>query len=886
MKEIEYLNEWLWAGTLGNGLIALAFASALFSVFSWYATEKKTPAGWFSWEKAGVFSFWVHAFSIVGIVTLLLFLLFNHRFEYHYVWQHSNKAMQMKYILSCLWEGQEGSFLLWMFWHVVLGGILLYTAKEWRAPVMFIIVLVQLFLVSMILGLVIELPGLEYKIGSNPFLLLREHETMRNMPFVKLPDYLAKLDGRGLNPLLQNYWMTIHPPTLFLGFASTIVPFAFALSGLWRRQFTEWLKPALPWAFFGVMILGLGILMGGAWAYEALSFGGFWAWDPVENASLVPWLTLVGGAHLMLVFRNKGTSLLWAFILIILSFVLILYSTFLTRSGVLGESSVHAFTDLGMSGQLIFYLFFFAWLPVVIFTYNRKLRANYILITLCLFLITLFVGFNVYVTIGYLAFAALSIFLLVLNYKKYFPKSEKEDGFSSREFWMFVGALVLLLSAFQIIVETSLPAFGKAFGEVPGLKELFPKNITSSSEAIEIYNAWQIPFAVLIALLMAIGQFFRYRETDMKLWVKNILISFLITAVVTVLAVSLTRLADRPFYVLMFFTSVFAVTANLYYMFRFAKFKWRLSGPSVAHVGFALILGGSLVSAGHKKIISANSSDVLNLEALNKEFKNNENILLHKGDTVPMGDYYVSYAKDTVSGIDVMFAVDYLKKSENGGYEKAFTLYPKLQTNPRFGNVAEPSTQHFVSQDIYTHLTYVDPEKITRLLAGDVKAKPAAEETDGFREIMHYEIADGDTLYSTNCFIVYKGLKSLAPIDTTLPEEQLRLDLQGLFIVGDMKGNRYEARPGLSIVNNAYESYPAFNEPTGVKIEMVSINAEARKVEVSILQKIESAGNDFIIMKAIVFPGINLLWLGCILMVAGSGMAVLARIKKKKNEVG
>ena len=883
MNEIQYTGEWLWAGTLGNGLIALAFASAFLGVFAWFNTEKKTTGGWFSWEKTGLFSFWIHAVSVVGIIGLLLFLLFSHRFEYHYVWQHSNKAMQMKYILSCLWEGQEGSFLLWMFWHVVLGAVLLFTAKEWRAPVMFVVLLVQLFLVSMILGVVIELPGIDYKIGNNPFLLLREHETMRNMPFVKMPDYLAKLDGRGLNPLLQNYWMTIHPPTLFLGFASTIVPFAFALAGLWRRRVTEWIKPALPWTFFSVMILGLGILMGGAWAYEALSFGGFWAWDPVENASLVPWLILVGGAHLMLVFRNKGTSLLWAFILIILAFVLVLYSTFLTRSGVLGESSVHAFTDLGMNKQLLFYLFFFAWLPVVLFTYDKKIRNNYILVTLCLFLISLFVGFNEYVTVGYLAFAVLSVFLLAVNYKKYFPKNEKEDGFSSREFWMFVGALVLLLSAFQIMVETSLPAFGQAFGEVPGLKSLFPKNITSSSEAVEIYNAWQIPFAVLIALLMAVGQFFRYRETDMKEWTKNMLLSFLFAVAVTLVAASVTTLSQKPFYALLLFTSVFAVAANLHYIVRFARFKWRLAGPSVAHIGFALILGGSLVSAGHKKIISENTSSVLNLEALNKDFKNNENILLHKGDTVPMGNYFVTYGRDTVSGIDVMFAVDYLEKSENGTYTKAFTLYPKLQTNPRFGNVAEPSTKHFVSEDIYTHLTYVDPEKIARLLSGKA-AVPAEPVTDGFREIMHYEIADGDTLYSTNCFIVYKGLKSLSAIDTTKPAEQLRLDLQGLFLIGDMKGNRYEAKPGLSIVNNAYESFPAFNEPTGVKIEMVAVNAEARKVEVSILQKIESAGNDFIIMKAIVFPGINLLWLGCLLMVTGSGMAVVARLKNKHTD--
>ncbi|MDV7399460.1 cytochrome c biogenesis protein CcsA, partial [Arthrospira platensis SPKY1] len=100
------------------------------------------------------------------------------------------------------------------------------------------------------------------------------------------------MQGSGLNPLLQNYWMTIHPPTLFLGFASTAIPFAYAIAGLWTKEHQAWLKPALPWALFSGAILGTGILMGGAWAYEALSFGGYWAWDPVENMSLVPWLIL------------------------------------------------------------------------------------------------------------------------------------------------------------------------------------------------------------------------------------------------------------------------------------------------------------------------------------------------------------------------------------------------------------------------------------------------------------------------------------------------------------------------------------------------------------------------------------------------------------------
>ena len=112
----------------------------------------------------------------------------------------------------------------------------------------------------------------------------------------------------GLNQLLQNYWMVIHPPILFLGFASTIVPFAYAVAGLWKKDYSSWTKQVMPWALFSAAILGLGIMMGARWAYESLNFGGYWAWDPVENASMVPWLVLVAGIHTMLIYNSTGHS--------------------------------------------------------------------------------------------------------------------------------------------------------------------------------------------------------------------------------------------------------------------------------------------------------------------------------------------------------------------------------------------------------------------------------------------------------------------------------------------------------------------------------------------------------------------------------------------------
>src|SRR5205085_11879234 len=206
-----------------------------------------------------------------------------------------------------------------------------------------------------------------------PFLLLRELGMLDNAPAFKdletgalRQDYLTMIkDGSGLNQLLQNYWMVIHPPILFLGFASTIVPFAYSIAGLWKKDFGGWTKGAMPWSLFSGGILGLGIMMGAAWAYESLTFGGYWAWDPVENASLVPWLVMVAGLHTNLIFRSSGYSLKSTYAFYILSFLLILYSTFLTRSGVLGDTSLLAFTDLGMNVELYLFLDLFFWIQLI-----------------------------------------------------------------------------------------------------------------------------------------------------------------------------------------------------------------------------------------------------------------------------------------------------------------------------------------------------------------------------------------------------------------------------------------------------------------------------------------------------------------------------------------
>ncbi len=806
---MEYVGEHLGVGKVGNLFVIFSFVFALLASISYFFAAKENDES-ASWKKIARITFRLHGISVIGIVVSLFIMLQNHYFEYEYVWHHSNKAMPMRYILSCFWEGQEGSFLLWTFWHVILGLILQRTSKNWEAPVMATISLVQAFLASMLLGVFV----FEHRIGSNPFtVLLREHPDFSNIPLFGKPDYLEKLDGRGLNPLLQNYWMTIHPPTLFLGFASTVVPFAYAIAGLWKKRYSEWVRPALPWAFFGVMILGTGVLMGGAWAYEALSFGGFWAWDPVENASLVPWLTFVGAAHVMLINRNSPQSLFITFLLPILTFLLILYATFLTRSGILGESSVHAFTDLGMSGQLLIYLLFFVFLAIVLIAINMK----------------------------------------------NFPRNKEEEGLWSREFWMFVGSIVLLVSSFQITFYTSMPVWNK----------LFDLHRAPAKDVVAFYNTWQLPFAVITLLLIAVGQFFKYKHTDLNVFIKKMSYSFIASLIFTAFISYSLNYFNKPFYALLLFAAVFATIANADYILRVLKGNVKKAGASISHIGFALMMLGVLISTSKKDFISQNTSGK-SVESLGKEFSNNDNILLTVGDTLTMGKYLVTYTGKRYEGINIYFDVDYFTKNNDGTLKKEFSLSPLVQTNPRMGNIAEPDTRHYLTFDVYTHVTYADLESL------QAKKKESLDEYD---KAKNFPMKTGDTIFSSNAIIILDSLS------TKFNKTNYHFSKDDIAVMAYLRvldiTKKYTATPIFVIHNNNIQPLSSKVDPLGLQFSFWKIDPQNGKIEISLQEKKENT-RDFIVMQAMIFPYINVLWIGCIIMIIGTVLAIMERLRTMK----
>jgi cytochrome c-type biogenesis protein CcmF len=352
--------------------------------------------------------------------------------------------------------------------------------------------------------------------------------------------------------------------------------------------------------------------MGGAWAYESLSFGGFWAWDPVENPSFVPWLVLVGAGHLMLLNKARESSLFTTFLMTIFSFFLVLYSTFLTRSGVLGEESVHSFTGDGLMGQLLLFMFFYLFLGFLMLIQNKKLRYYFSGFAILIFLIYFFADpstllmqsgefkFTIKSLLALMGIVVSFIFLYA-GYHLHFPKQKQEEDIWSREFWMFIGSLILLLSALQIIFTTSLPV----------INLLFDTDITkvSTDERNAFYNAWQLPFALIIALLSGIGQYLKYKKTDSKSFLRKMISPLALSAIFTLIfnwLYSFTTSSRDLLLSTFMFAAFFTVFSNGEYWIRVLKGRLNFAGASIAHIGFGIILLGTIWSMGRQENLSEN----------------------------------------------------------------------------------------------------------------------------------------------------------------------------------------------------------------------------------------------------------------------------------------
>ncbi|NND34211.1 MAG: cytochrome c biogenesis protein CcsA [Saprospiraceae bacterium] len=947
MQEINYIGEHLAPGRLGQFFLVLAFcAAALAAVAYYFATFRKHLAEEaLTWKKIGRVAFIVKAISIFSAIGIMFFMMINKYYEYEYVWSHVADYLPFRYLFPAFWEGQQGSFLLWIFWHTILGFVLLRWAKSWETSTLAVLSAVQVVLISMILGVYL-LP--EFRLGVTPFNLLRESEGMSNLPIFSNANYLSMIEGKGLNPLLQNYWMIIHPPTLFLGFASVTIPFCFAIAGFWEKRYTEWLKPVLPWALFSGAILGTGIVMGGAWAYEALSFGGYWAWDPVENASLVPWLILIGGIHTNLVARSTKHSIKGTFIFYALSFIFILYSTFLTRSGILGDSSVHAFTEMGLEWQLVILIALFTVLPGILY---------------------------------------------VLHHRSV-PTPEKEESMTSREFWMFIGSLVLLFSAGLITFTTSLPVLNKlmdVYGTIVG-QDVSSWHKASPADPISHYNKYQVWIAFFIGMLTGITQFLIYRGSNWpakkRTFYKNTLFNLALSAVVSFMVNQWIK-ADTYGYILLLFSAVFAIVSNLQYLVTVLKFKWKASASIFSHVGFGLMVLGVLASGINKTYISNNEFAMRGIFSENDE-RLQTNVYLIKGEPLYMGGFLATYVSDTMIDHERTYRIKFDRlNEEKQEVQESFELTPFLTYNAEKTEMVNPnpSTKRYLDRDIFSHITAA-PSRHISLAAAREEDDSLKYQTHNFRigetkEIggiafnfervivspvhKEYVAEDGDLAYGAEIVVwdsvtapqslfpvlaikqqkyIYsyfdasnklgvririteEGLNKVYPDEQSLSYETYRQKLGDSFYFDDHKitiagfdkdpvhpsyiakegdiavavrleittpdGFQALAKPIFLIRDNRTYMIRDYLPNLGLTLRFSSIDPNTEELELMVAKNnisdmefpveiaLDAPRDDYIVLAAIEFPGINLFWIGTTLMMLGMLMGMWRKIRLPKR---
>ncbi len=559
----------------GSIVLTLALVFSLFSMTMFWLGYRRSEeqAAYLKYARLGY-----HAMAIMVIIasTLLLYIILTHQYQYNYVFNYSNDDLPLGLLLSTFWAGQEGSFMLWVLMTVLIGiGLQSYTEKrgDLEPRVMAVYTLTTTFLLIMVSPIMKNPFALIWQ-GDNPFVELKYFDMnliqsnalnfVQNFLFgneggspthVKIDkDFVGNLaaagyqvsdiliHGKGLNPLLQNFWMQIHPPILFAGFSAAAVPFAFAISALIKNDYTDWVRQSLPWILFAGGVLGLGIMLGGYWAYGVLGWGGYWAWDPVENSSLVPWIISVAAIHTMLVQirtqkkdPNNGRYLITNILLSILTFVMVVYSTFLTRSGILGDSSVHSFAEPG--------------------------RVVYI------FLVVFVVSFT-----------ALGVGMILFRLKDLLKISKTgEESTLSRELALFMAAFSLGMSAIIVAVGTSAPIFGVKV-------------------EIEFYNIMHVPLAIILLFVNGLSLILKWKTTNSENLKKDLLRTGAITAVLSVAAIFIGGV-DKVMMIILLIAAMFSLVVNAEVMYKIMKGGTNKMGAYVAHIGLALFVLGVIGSS-------------------------------------------------------------------------------------------------------------------------------------------------------------------------------------------------------------------------------------------------------------------------------------------------
>ena len=493
--------------------------------------------------------FTVGHFGLFGALACLGTLFVNNQFQYRYVWLHGDSITPLEYKIAGIWTAQEGSFLLWgvctaLFCLMSLPG----TGKFSRWFIVF-----AGATLATLCGI------LSYE---TPFEVMKE--------VIKDGVTLVPTRGEGMTPALQNYWVVIHPPTIFLGFGSLTVIWAYAMSAMLERDTGDWLRSVRPWAITSLALLGLGLCQGGLWAYETQGWGGFWAWDPVENVSFVPWLLLVALIHGIIVQIARSRWVMANFILAALPFISFVYGTFLTRSGLLDNVSVHSFASMDKSALAI-------------------LRG---------FLIA-----AVVVTLGVYFWKAPGI-------AREATKEAPTDPGVHREGLYRFGMLIVSMLAVVVALGMSWPVITAMRGGEGARVEEFLYHLVvvwffvpaMILMAIAPYVSWRsIGFKALVAKMTNLTSIALFLTGMSFIGMKDAAWGTFANAGETINGPFNTKLPLMPVMALLLFCCWFVAVSSAWRAIELAK-QWKLSvGGFVSHFGLAVLLGGLILSRGFEQ---------------------------------------------------------------------------------------------------------------------------------------------------------------------------------------------------------------------------------------------------------------------------------------------
>lgn len=498
------VGNFLLALALINGLVALG----MYAYAGLRAPEYTRPARLFAVSMT-IFVVLASALQWVNIMT--------HQFQYEYVRNFTDRALPKLLLFTTFWGGQAGSFMLWALMCSLFTLALIWGLRRsaWEPFVLAPYLLVALCVAGI---------------------------TLAAGPFKLLPPEQVPADGSGLNPLLQNYWMAIHPPILFSGFTTMAGPFAFAVAALWRRDYDGWVSMAKPWTILAWICMGTGLSLGGFWAYESLGWGGFWGWDPVENSSFVPWLFASALLHGLVLQGARGSLKRTNLALAIFGYLMVVYSTFLTRSGVLGNFSVHSFVELGLMNYLLAFIGIFALLGFGMLGWRwRKIGRRV-------------------------------AFLHVV----------------SREFGLVLSVLLFVVIALIVGFGTSMP--------VVSMLPIFPNRFSLD---LGWYGPTVAPFGLLLFGSMAVGPLLGWQRQKYGSLRRTLCWPAIVTAVVVFGCLLLNIV--YPVALLFIAAAVFAIGTNLSVIWRIWRAGPLKLGGYLSHIGVSLFLVGAIGTMVYKQ---------------------------------------------------------------------------------------------------------------------------------------------------------------------------------------------------------------------------------------------------------------------------------------------